>query len=111
MFPGSVACETGLAWAVIINNKNVIVEPGVYHVLGIGDMFLWGDKQKKFNKNWLSQVYTMFSGSVVCSFGKTNKILSLLPSNSISGSTTMFLVISDLITSLSSFYVFGSCSL
>ena len=50
MFPGSVACEIGLAWAVIINNKNVIVEPGVYHVLGIGGMFLWGDKQKKLIK-------------------------------------------------------------
>ena len=87
MFPGSVACEIGLAWAVI-NNKNVIVEPGVYHVLGIGGMFLWGDKQKKTN-NWSSQVYTMFSGSVVCSFGETDKILSLLPSNLISGSTTM----------------------
>ena len=24
-----------------------IVEPGVYHVLGIGGMFLWGDKQTK----------------------------------------------------------------
>ena len=47
MFPGSVACEIGLAWAVI-NNKNVIVEPGVYHVLGIGGMFLWGDKQKNY---------------------------------------------------------------
>ena len=77
MFPGSVACEIGLAWAVI-NNKNVIVEPGVYHVLGIGGMFLWGDKQKKTN-NWSSQVYTMFSGSVVCSYGETNNntIISL----------------------------------
>ena len=46
MFPGSVAREIGLAWAVI-NNKNVIVEPGVYHVLWIGGMFLWGDKLKK----------------------------------------------------------------
>ena len=46
MFPGSAACEIGLAWAVINNNKNVIVKPGVYHVLGIGGMFLWGDKQK-----------------------------------------------------------------
>ena len=88
MFPGSVACEIGLAWAVI-NNKHVIVEPGVYHVLGIGGMFLWGDKQTKKTNNWSSQVYTMFSGSVVCSFGETDKILSLLPSNSISGSTTM----------------------
>ena len=87
MFPGLVACEIGLAWAVI-NNKNVIVEPGVYHVLGIGGMFLWGDKQKKTN-NWSSQVYTMFSGSVVCSFGEIDKILSLLPSNSISASTIM----------------------
>ena len=87
MFPGLVACEIGLAWAVI-NNKNVIVEPGVYHVLGIGGMFLWGDKQKKTN-NWSSQVYTMFSGSVVCCFGEIDKILSLLPSNSISASTIM----------------------
>ena len=86
MFPGLVACEIGLAWAVI-NNKNVIVESGVYHVLGISGMFLWGDKQKKLY-NWPSRVYTMFSGSVVCSFGEINKILSLLPSNSISGSTT-----------------------
>ena len=77
MFPGSVACEIGLAWAVINNNRNVIVEPGVYHVLGIGGMFLWGDKQKKTN-NWSSQVYTMFSGSVVCSFGETDIISSLV---------------------------------
>ena len=45
MFPGSVACEIGLARAVIAN-KIVIVEPGVYHVLWIGGMYLWGDKQK-----------------------------------------------------------------
>ena len=72
MFPGSVACEIRLAWAVINYNKNVIVEPGVYHVLGIGGMFLWGDKQTKKTNNWSSQVYTMFSGSVVCSYGETN---------------------------------------
>ena len=35
-------------------------KPGVYQVLWIGGMFLWGDKQK----NWSSQVYSMFSGSV-----------------------------------------------
>ena len=32
----------------------------------------FGETNKKINKNWLSQVYTMFSGSVVCSYGETN---------------------------------------
>ena len=45
-----MAREIGLAWAVINNNNNVIVEPGVYHGLGIGGMFLWGDKQKQLIK-------------------------------------------------------------
>ena len=36
MFPGSVACEIGLAQGVI-TNKIVIVEPGVYDVLWISD--------------------------------------------------------------------------
>ena len=55
----------------------MIVEPGVYHVLWIGGMFLWGDNNKN-SYNWSSQVYAMFSGSVVCSLGETDKISSLV---------------------------------
>ena len=45
MFPASVACEIWLdRIGVNYIKKIVIVEPGVYHVLGIGGMFLWGDK-------------------------------------------------------------------
>ena len=47
MFPGSVACEIWLdRIGVNYIKKIVIVEPGVYHALGIGGMFLWGDKLK-----------------------------------------------------------------
>ena len=71
-----------------------------------------GRQTKKLTNNWSSQVYTLFSGSVVCSFGEIDKILSLLSSNTISDFNygVLFLVISDPITSKVPF-VLGSCSL